>query len=304
MKTIVKLIPYIAFLLLLIGVQSLSAQPGPSFSASYDFYPYSNLANPDNDTFLKNVKIRVATLKLKASYPMAISRETFLMHEILYDRFDMDYKNWDTTLGGPEIPHGHAIKYNLMIMKTLSEKWSLLVFITPGLASDFRSKLSKDDVTIEATLVFVRKYSEKFSLGFGAAYSRQFGEPFPMPVLALEWNNGSNLRASAIIPASFELWYMMSSKVELGLVLAGDGNMYHGDEKRYGGTKPRMTYSVLTFGPSLKYRFSKIFSLNVDGGYTFLRTFEFTNEIGGNEVKNSFDLKNTGYVRIGFQIGG
>jgi hypothetical protein len=291
-------------LILIINTQFLNAQPGPSFTVSYDLLPYSNLTDLEKGTFEEDLKIRIATLKLKASYPQALSKETFLMHEISYDRFDMDYEKWDALQGGARIDHAHAIKYNLMIMHQWSEKWSLLAFITPGLASDFKSKLSSDDVSIEAAIVFIRKYSEQFSLGFGAAFSRQFGEPFPLPVLAIEWNNGSNLRASAIIPASLELWYRVNQNMELGLVMAGDGNMYHGDERKYGGTKPRMKYSVLTFGPSLKYRFTKVFSLNVDAGYTFLRRFEFTNKVSGKSVKKEYDLENNGFIKVGFQIGG
>jgi len=259
---------------------SIAQMPGPSFSANYDFFPFSELKNPDAGTFQEDLKIRVTTIKVKASYPNPVSHRTFLMHEILYDRFDMDYKNWDEVQGGPEIPHGHAIKYNLMIMHSFSEKWSMLAFITPGLASDFRSKLTKDDITIEAALVFVYKFSPKFSLGGGLAYSRQFGEPMPLPVIALDWNNGSNMRARAILPSNLEFWYMMSPKFELGLILGGDGNEYHGDPKRYGGDNPKLKYSVFTLGPSLKYRLNESWSFLIDGGYTFQRRFEFTNDIG------------------------
>jgi len=284
--------------------ENIKPQPGPSFSASYDFFSYSNLADPDPNTFLKTLEIRVATLKLKASYPMFLSQETFLNHELLYDRFDMDYKNWNKFEGGNEIPHGHSIKYNLVIMNKFSDKWSLLAVLTPGLASDFRSKLSKDDLTIEAAVVFIHQLSKRFSLGGGLAYSRQFGKPYPLPVLALDWNNGTNLKAEAIIPASIEFWYLISSNVELGLVFTGDGNEYHGAPARYGGTNPKMSYSVLNFGPSLSYRLSKIFSLSIDGGYTFLRRFEFTNEMSGNYIKQTLDLENDSYVRIGLKFGG
>jgi uncharacterized protein DUF6268 len=296
---------FIGLIVVFFFTQFVNAQPpGPSFSASYDFYPFSKLTDPDAGTFLEDVEIRVATLRLKATYPMALSQTTLLIHELLYDRFDMDYVKWDKSIGGAEIPHGHAVKYNLMIMRTLSEKWSFLAFITPGLASDFRSKLSTDDFTIEAALVFVYKFSEKFSLGGGLAYSRQFGEPMPLPVIALDWNNGSNMRARAILPSNLEFWYMMSKRFELGLVLSGDGNEYHGDPDRYGGDNPKLKYSVFTMGPSLKYRFTKTFSLNLDAGYVLGRTFEFTNEIGGTEVEDILDLENAAYVRIGFQIGG
>ena len=296
---------FVILILLFILSQGVFPQsPEPSFSASYDFYPYSNIKEPDPGTFQEDLQVRVATIKIKASYPNPISQKTFLMHEILYDRFDMDYKNWDEIQGGREIPHGHAVKYNLMIMYTFSDNWSLLAFITPGLASDFAAKLSTDDFTIETALIFIYKFSPKFSLGGGLAYSRQFGEPLPLPVLVLDWNNGSNMKARAILPANLEIWYMWNPRFELGLVLSGDGNEYHGDPGRYGGDNPKMKYSVFTMGPSLKYRLNESWSFLIDGGYTFQRRFEFTNEIGSTEVEEILDLENAGYVRIGFQLGG
>jgi hypothetical protein len=147
-------------------------------------------------------------------------------------------------------------------------------------------------------------------MGFGLAYSRQFGEPFPLPVLVLEWNNGSNIRSSAIIPSSFDLWYMISPKVELGLVLHTDGNMYHGDEDIYGGSKPRMLYSVITFGPSTQIKFTNWLNMKLDIGYTLFRRFELTNEdfvvnnINIGDIEEKYDLKNALFFKAGFQIGG
>jgi len=314
MKKITYIFISVILILLLTDTDFSFAQPGPSFAVSYDFFPYSNLVDPGSDDqaisqLLEDLEIRVATLRLKVSYPVVLSKETFLMHEILFDRFDMDYKNWNEPLGN-KIEHGYAVKYNFMLKQMLSEKWYFMAFITPGLASDFKAKLSTDDLSFEAAVVFVRQYSQKFALGFGAAYSRQFGEPFPVPVLAIDWNNGSNMRMNAIIPSSLQFWYMMSPRIELGLVMSGDGNMYHGDEKIYGGSKPRMRYSVITAGPSLKFRLIQWLSLNIDGGYAFLRRFEFTNEdvivndVNIGDTKAKYDLKNAAFIRAALQIGG
>ena len=51
---------FLICLILIFFTQFIHAQPGPSFSASYDFYPYSSLADPEAGTFLENVEIRVA----------------------------------------------------------------------------------------------------------------------------------------------------------------------------------------------------------------------------------------------------
>jgi hypothetical protein len=314
MIKLLKMIACFICISFVIGTHSLYAQPGVSFSFGYDYFPYANFADPSDDNadiqqLLEEVEMRISTLKFKMSYPVALSERTFLMHELSYDRLNGNYKNWTSALG-EKIELAHAVKYNLMLRHILSNKWYLVAFLTPGLASDFKAKLSTDDLSIEAALVFVRQFSQKFALGFGAAYSRQFGEPFPLPVLALEWNNGSNLRINAIVPSSFDLWYMLSPSVELGLVLHTDGNMYHGDEDIYGGSKPRMRYSVITIGPSVNVRFTDWLKMNVNGGYTLLRRFEFTNEdvivndINIGNIKAEYDLKNATFFKVGLQIGG
>ena len=62
---------FIGLLLFIAFIEFVNAQPGPSFSVSYDLFPYSNLVEPE-DTFEEDLKIRIANLKLKASYPEAI----------------------------------------------------------------------------------------------------------------------------------------------------------------------------------------------------------------------------------------
>jgi len=290
---------------LFISAFDLYAQPGPSFSASYDFFPYMKLSDPDTSggaAFLKDGEIRVATLNLRASYPLVFSQgRTVLINEIAYQRFDLDFQKWQEGATRPE--HVYAVEYNLMVQHVLSKKWTLLGFLTPGLASDFKADISSDDFTIQAVLVFIRQYSQKLSIGYGAAYANTFGEPFPLPILALEWNNGKNMKLSTILPVSSEFWYRANPLLDLGLSLKVAGNQYRGDPDIYNVSIPMMRYSVGTFGPSIKFRFSKGMSIGIDSGITFLRRFEFFDNEKKKEV-NDYTLKNTVFVRFNLQIGG
>lgn len=303
--SVVYSVVYVVLFVLLIGASGLYAQPGPSFSASYDFFPYKQLSDPDTSggaAFLEDGEMRVATLNIGASYPFVFSQgRTVLVNEFAFQRFDLDYIKWQEHAANPE--HVYAIEYTLAVMHVLSEKWSLLGSAAPGLASDFEADLSSDDFVFQVVLVFIRKYSPKWSVGYGLAYDNTFGQPFPLPVLALEWNNGKNMKLSTILPQNFEFWYRANPLLDLGLSLKVDGNQYHGDPDVYHVDVPLMRYSVATCGPSAKFRISKGLSLGIDSGLTFLRRFEFFD--GDNEdVEIDYNLKNTGFARINLQFGG
>ena len=173
--------------------------------------------------------------------------------------------------------------------------------VTPGLHSDFEGDISNDDFNVASAAIFDHRRSQHLSFGFGAAYSFKYGEAFPIPLLTLMWTNGSNARVDLFLPVHAELWYLPSQKVKLGLAAKVEGNQYHGDPATYLVQNPQMRYSVGTAGPSVKLRLSKTLHVTIHGGITLLRRFEFFD--GDNEV-SSLDLKNSGFVRLGIQLGG
>jgi hypothetical protein len=290
-------------LTLFAGVSGSFAQPGPSFSMSYEFFPTSELADPDPGTFEESLGIRVATFSAEFSLApvMYADGKTILVNTLSFHRFDLDYDNWDDVVGGNRIENTQGIEYTLMVIRQLSEKWSLTAMINPGLYSDFQGDLSPNDFNLSSAFIFGRQYSENFSLGFGLAYTLKYGSAIPIPFVTMNWTNGSNLRVELFLPMMAELWYMPSEKLELGLTAKVSGNQYHGDPSRYAGADPQMSYSVVTAGPSVKYQFSKGFALRVDAGATLLRRFEFYD---GDVKLNSLDLKESGFIRAGIQIGG
>jgi hypothetical protein len=289
----------IGLCLLLFGIApAVHAQPKPSFSASYEVFPFQNFKDPEIG--LRDAKVHTNVMSFGGSYPLVFSQgKTILVNELFYQRRDFDYKDFPE--GDPALNHLHAAHYMLMLQQTLSEKWSLWALVMPGLASDLEAKLSIDDFNLQAAAIFVRQFSERFSLGFGAAYSTLFGVPLPLPVLVFDWNNGSNLKAEGSLPSNLEFWYRPGPVLDLGLLLEVDGNNYRGDPSIYEVPNPEFRYSVLTFGPASRIHLSQWLHLLVKGGMLTSYHFEFWD---GNDKVGTFNLKPSGFLAVGLQFGG
>ena len=306
-KRIRKMLIGFAASILLLVVQNVNAQMGSPFSVSYGYFPYAKLANPNTEpingerNFEQDLELQINVFTIEAAYPIVLTPErTMLVTGVAYDRLDINYKNWNTVQGGAsKITQAQSIELNLMLMHRFSENWSMLAFVTPGLASDFEGKLTMDDFSYETAAVLIYKFSDYFSLGGGAAYSKQFGDPSPIPIISFEWNNGSNLKANAILPISMEFWYIMSKSIELGIVLNGDGNQYHGDPDIYGTDNPQLRYSLLTLGPAALIKLTSWLNMRINGGYTLLRRFEF---FDGDTEAASYDLNNVPFAKVGFEL--
>ncbi len=288
--------------LLFLGVLSIAgtvhAQPKPSFSLTFDALPYSRFSNPPAG--IEDGEIRASAASLTATYPVIFSEgRTVFITELYYQRREFDYLNFPSS--DPDIKDIHAGNLTFTVQHGLSQKWSLLAMATPGFATDFEGDFNTDDMNFQTVLAFMRQVSPKFTYGFGAIYSTQFGQPIPLPVLAFNWNNGKNMRWDTILPVSSEFWHAPNKSFEWGLLLKVDGNQYQGDPGIFGVDDPQMRYSVLTFGPSARYRFTDWFNLNVEGGIVGVHRFEF---FDGSEEEDSFNLKASGYFRVGVGFGG
>jgi hypothetical protein len=293
---------------LAIAFSPLTAQPGPSFSFNYEYFPYAALENPDTTpvngarNFEQDLEIQVGVFHAEFSAPIIFGKgATVIVHTLSYDRLELRYRNWDNEQGGNRIEEAHGLEYTFTLVHQLSDTWNITAVATPGLHSDFKGTLSADDFSASSAVIFSRQHSEDLSYGFGAAYAFNFGQAYPIPLLALNWAPGSKTRLDLLLPAHAEFWYLPSTTFEMGLIARVSGNQYHGDPDIFAVDNPQMQYSSGTFGPSVKVHFSERIHLNVDAGYTVLRRFDFSD--GSNELQ-SLDLENSGFVRAGLTIGG
>jgi len=279
------------------------AQSGPSFSVTYDLLPYQDFDDPVIDTvagtdttFLDHPQAQLRKLKASLSYPVVFSKgRTVLVNDLTYQLIEFEYRGLDYPLERLQ-----SASYTLMLQHRLSPGWSVWALATPTLASDLQAEISEDDFNFQAAAIFIRHFSEKFSLGFGAAYTTQFGSGEVVPILALDWNNGKNLMAKAILPASLEFWYRPGARVDLGFLLSGDGNNFRGDTGVYHVANPELRYTMLTVGPAVRIRLAGPVRLHIEGGIIGLHRFEF---FDGDTETASHDLKPSQYARIGLMFG-
>jgi len=162
---------------------------------------------------LSDAKIQLRAVSISVALPLVFSEgRTVLTNQIYYRRRDFSYKGFPGS--NQSINDIHDLNYTFTLQHGLSEKWALLAIITPGLASDFEATLSADDFNFQVVTAFIRQFSPQFSFGFGAVYSIQFGQPIPLPVLAINMNNGENLRLDTILPVRSEFWYTPTPKLD------------------------------------------------------------------------------------------
>ena len=300
-----------ALIVVLIGRETSLAQPGPSYSVAYDVYPYSHLTLDDPtqeqvglEDFFDAMQIQVTNIYLSYSYPIIRSEgRLIIINELNYHRFDLDYKDWDTNAVPVEdqIPHATGIDYNLIVMKNLNERWTLLTMFTPGIASDLEDDLVSDDFHLQVVVAFIRAHSERLQLGYGLAYSTLFGEPFPLPIIQINWNNGAKLSVESLLPANLDIRYMLSERAMLGFSFLLAGNQYHGAKSKYDANNPQLNYSVGNIVPSLRLVLSEKLNLDISTGMTMFRRLEFYD---GTKKVQSYNMKNSAILRMGLTYGG
>ena len=89
--------------------------------------------------------------------------------------------------------------------------------------------------------------------------------------------------------------------IDLGFAFKVRGDRYHGDPDLFKLTKnPQMEYSEGTLSPFVKLHFTQWLHLHIEGGFAAYRNFEF---LDGDKKAESYDLKQTGYLRAGLVLG-
>ena len=297
-----KLLPYLVLCLFLVGVSgNVFAQEVIGISVGYEFIPYVKFTDPDPG--MEDVKLQLNTISIGAAFPLSFNEgKTLLLNQLSYQRIGFNWKNWDSGTMGPRIDQAHSITYTAFLIQTLNDRWNLVMVVVPGLASDFEGKVSTDDFTLDGIVGAMRAFGEKknFTLGSGLAYTRDFGTPIPMPFLYYEWDISPKLSSKGLLPANLEVTYKLHPIIDVGFLASIGGNRYHGDPDKFTADNPQMKYSLGTIGPKAQIHITKWAHLNIEGGYTFIRNFEFWD---GPDKVVSYDMNRTYYLRASTVIG-
>jgi hypothetical protein len=286
-------------LVMAVFASRLQAQPMMmGISGGYTYYPYSEFADPDTP-FERSLKLQIDVWKAGAAFPLVFAGgKTTVINSVEFEVVNVDYENWGTAPG--RIDQMRSISYTLFLVQQVAENWQIIAAVTPGLASDFEGNLSTDDIALTAILGAKHDFSERFSLGGGVAYQRDFGDPLPLPFVLVTWRASPRVIIDALLPISATVVYTPVEMLGVGLFAEVGGNRYHGDPDRFGVDNPQLKYSVAAAGPMVQWHLARWARLTVKSGYTFMRRFEF---FDGGDKANSLNLKDAWFVQGGLALG-
>jgi len=275
-----------------------AAQNIAGIAVGHESFPLARMQKPI--TGAENFEIKTTAWYVSAAFPWKFADGKILMlSKLSYKRLAFSYRNVSSSLQTP-LTQAQSVQWSFFFIDSLTERWSLVTSITPGLASDFDRSVTMNDFTLQAILGFVRKYGDDFQLGFGLAYTRDFGPPIPLPFVYLDWKITPELTFNGIVPVNFDFRYRLHRMVDLGLAVKVRGDRYHGSPLKYGVTNPQLEYSEATVSPSVQFHFSEWIHVHIESGVTFYRNFEF---LDGNNSAASYDMKSTGYLRTELVLG-
>jgi len=252
-KNIGKYFLYLILWFVFSGVGGLVyAQEAIGISVGYEFIPYTKFADPDPTIpGMEDVELQLNTISIGAAFPLSFSEgKTLLRNQINYHRIGFNWENYVSGMG-PRIDQAHSIQYTAFLLQTLTDRWTLVMVVTPGLASDFEGKLSTDDITFDGVIGAMRAFGEKknFTLGSGLAYTRDFGTPIPFPFIYIDWDITSKFNANGLLPQYLDITYKLHPVIDIGILASINGNRYHGDPDKFTTDNPQMKYSLGTVGP-------------------------------------------------------
>lgn len=183
---------------------------------------------------------------------------------------------------------------NIMHMRPISNKWSMLASVGAGLympgtkTSDMRFK----NLLANVGAIFICRINPNLDLGGGVALNNSFGYPMIFPAFYLNWNTSGRYAVNVSMANGFEasVSYNVNKSMVLKLVAEMNGQMaiieQDGKDKIFSHQ-----YTIVGFKP--EFKIGKYLSIPITAGISAMRPAEITNR----ELKSLF--QDRGYY---FQI--
>ncbi len=277
------------------------AQQVVGLSVGYNEFPFVRLADPVSGA--EDMEIQTQVKTVGAAFPLMFQDgKIMILNQLSYRNVAFQYKNLGSEADiAYNLDRAISINYTAFMLDSLSEKWTMVAVLIPGLASDFKAdKLTGDDFTLQAIFGYIRKYSKQFQLGLGLAYMRDFGRPLPMPFIYFDWNNGAKLSASGLVPMDMTAVYKLHPMIDLMLAFRVFGDRHHGDPDIFSVDNPQLEYSEGTLSPSVNIHVKQWLHIGFEAGYAAYRNLRF---LDGDEEAGSYDLEKTAYYRVNLVLG-
>ncbi|MGN6211115.1 DUF6268 family outer membrane beta-barrel protein [Parafilimonas sp.] len=93
----------------------------------------------------------------------------------------------------------NASSLTLKRLQTLKNSWAFMGLMTIGMNSDY-IKIDGNDLFVFAGLLWIKTFSDKFSLGTGIMVHNSFGKPLPWPLITANWQMGKKYKLNIDAP--------------------------------------------------------------------------------------------------------
>ncbi len=201
-------------------------------------------------------------------------KKTYLFNGVDFStfRFSLDsqtHQSFDKGL--------YSLAYKIGIIQVLKNRWQLIGFITPTLASDLKSKLSTEDFVLQSTLMINKRHNEYMEYGFGLSFNTRFGRELLVPVFVFNYKkrNWSSINA---FPGFLSGYYHFGNS-KIGLSASIFGNLYnYTDTQTHNKQIDKVSYSRILLGPKFQTKLYRDIYLKLSLGTVLMNMHEVYND--------------------------
>lgn len=264
------------FFVLLLTTNGLFAQDFQLAGINYATFTKTNIKDSPTNQAVKFQEFN-AFVKLPIRFRQ---RNTVLVNTLQYGLVQATAYNSPLFSATETTKNLHNVSLSMTLVQKLNKKWSLIAVAIPTLASDFETSLSGHDFLFQGTLFASAKLNDKWSLGGGALYTAQLGDPRFLPVVQLKYQHNKHF-VNVLLPSFVNYLYTLDKqeKWHLGVRLATNGGNFNVNNQDFTQLIPNsihnILYSRINMGAVLNIRLTKTLVFEASGGLSVARKYNF-----------------------------
>jgi hypothetical protein len=185
-----------------------------------------------------------------------------------------------------------------LLYRPENSPWRAFFSGTIGLATDF-SDVNGDDVVYSVLAAAGYKFSDRFTLLFGAYYSQDFGDARLFPGVGFVWNIADKWTAS-LLPPRVQLAYAPTENWRIALEGYPDGDSWSVESAT--GEQSSLERKALRAGLRVERRITENGWIFAGAGWAFGRELRLEGEDSG-RVSYESDVDDGAYFSLGISLG-
>lgn len=270
-------------------------------SINFSVTPSANLDKiPTGIPGLEDFGIGTNEFEIRFMVPVPLSEKLILTLEPYYELTSFSYENGDAFIDDFRTDKIHKIQLGTNLTWLMNDVWSITLFNSPNLSSDFRESSFGDDFFNQPGILANKRVNEKFSYGFGIVGSFVFGERQIFPILTLKYLSENKKLFTDVTFPNARLAYSLSDKFEAGFMIKLRGNQYNYKNLPVAGSAVStdfIKFSNVLMGPELTYNMTDMLGVRVSAGVNTNRKYEIFDTNGDN--LGDITPKDSGFFNFG-----